>query len=136
MRVVLDTNTVVSALLFPKGRLCWLPARWTTGRVLPLISSETARELIRVLAYLKFALTPAHIQAVLAAYLPFSETPDRQQVSHAARVCRDSDDQIFVVLAFDGRADVLVSGDKALLEMRSVVPFTIEAPAEFRRRFE
>ena len=131
MRVVFDTNTVVSALLFRDGQLHWLRSRWRGGGVVALASSATVGELIRVLAYPKFRLASDDIHALLSDYLPFTEV-----VSVAARrsapQCRDPADQIFVDLALQGGADVLVSGDRALLAMRPAL--LVETPAEYRRR--
>jgi predicted nucleic acid-binding protein len=60
LRVVLDTDTVLSALLFPEGRLAWLRDAWTCGSVLPVVCIATVRELIRALAYPKFELGTRH----------------------------------------------------------------------------
>ena len=136
MRVVLDTNTVLSALLFPRGRLSWVRDLWTAGRILPLVCSATARELIAALAYPKFKLGESEIQTLLAAYLPFTEAIDISDDTVAdVPLCSDPDDQKFVRLAAIGRADVLVSGDRALLKLANRVPFAIESAADFKRRF-
>jgi len=74
MRVVFDTNTIVSALLFSKGRLSWLRDHWQCSQVHPFVSKETANEIIRVLSYPKFILEKGEIQSLLADYLPFTET--------------------------------------------------------------
>jgi len=58
MRVVFDTNTIVSALLF-RGATSWLVEHWQSGEVTLMVSRETARELLRVLTYPKFGLLPA-----------------------------------------------------------------------------
>ena len=136
MRVVLDTNTVVSALLFPHGRLAWIRHFWAEGRIMPLISQDAARELIRVLTYPKFGLSGDDIQATLAAYLPFAET-----VAVAGRVaadcprCRDEDDQMFIELGVAGKAEVLVTGDAALFDLQGSLPFVVETAADFALRF-
>ena len=136
VRVVLDTNTVLSALLFPRGRLSWMRDLWTVGRIVPPVCGATARELIDALAYPKFRLDEADIQTMLAAYLPFTETTDLNDDSIVnVPLCSDPDDQVFLRLAAIGRAVVLVSGDGALLEMAGQVPFAIEHAAEFRKRF-
>lgn len=136
VRVVLDTNTVLSALLFPGGRLSWIRDLWTVGRVFPLVCGATARELIDALAYPKFRLDEADIKTMLAAYLPFTETIDLNDESTVnVPLCSDPDDQVFLRLAGIGQAVVLVSGDGALLEMAGQVPFAIENAAEFRKRF-
>jgi predicted nucleic acid-binding protein len=54
-RVVLDTNTVLSALLFVNGRLVPLRAAWQSGELTPLLCAQTVEELLRVLAYPKFS---------------------------------------------------------------------------------
>lgn len=136
VRVVLDTNTVLSALLFPRGRLAWIRDLWTAGRILPLVCRATARELIDALAYPKFKLDQSEIQTLLAAYLPFTETIDvNDDASANVPLCRDPDDQVFLRLAAIGQAVVLVSGDGVLLELMEQVPFAIESAAEFRKRF-
>ena len=135
MKVVLDTNTVVSAVLFPRGRLAWIRESWATGRFRPLVSKATTQELIQVLAYPKFGLDEEEIEVILAAYLPYVSV-----VSGGARVaglptCADPDDQKFLTLAAQGGADVLVTGDRALAALQGQTEFDIELPAQFRRRF-
>ena len=137
MRVVLDTNVVVSAILFTKGHLTWLREGWSNGRFLPLIDTPCAEELLRVLAYPKFRLTQDDIQTLLGTYLPFTEAVNTAsaRTSRLPR-CRDPHDQKFLVLAQEGKADVLVTGDQALLALARQTRFAIETPAMFRRRFE
>ncbi|MFQ5518388.1 MAG: putative toxin-antitoxin system toxin component, PIN family, partial [Mariprofundus sp.] len=72
LRLVFDTNSVVSALLFEQGRLAWLRLFWQQEEHRPLASRATIQELIRVLAYPKFKLGEQQIQALLADYLPFT----------------------------------------------------------------
>lgn len=135
MRVVLDTNVVVSALLFPRGSLSWLPALWATGRITPLICDRTTREVVRVLAYPKFRLSPDDIHAVLGGYLPYAEVVPVSSTSlETVPVCRDPHDQMFVELASAGGAEVLVTGDADLQALAGQLPFTVEAPEAFRRR--
>lgn len=137
MRVVLDTNVAVSAILFTKGHLTWLRGGWSSGRFLPLIDTPCAEELLRVLAYPKFRLTQDDIQTLLGTYLPFTEAVNTAgaKTSGLPR-CRDPHDQKFLVLAQAGKADVLVTGDQALLTLAKQTPFTIETPSIFHRRFE
>ena len=71
VRPVLDTNVLVSALLFHSGALSWLRGAWRSGRIRPLAGRQTVAELIRVLAYPKFALSDAERQDLLDDYLPF-----------------------------------------------------------------
>jgi putative PIN family toxin of toxin-antitoxin system len=137
LRVVPDTNTVLSALLFPRGHLAWLRELWTSGRILPLVCRATARELIQALTYPKFKLDEDEIRTLLAAYLPFTDTVDVKDHAIAdLPLCSDPDDQVFLRLAATGRADVLVSGDRALLALAGRVPFAVDTAAQFKKRFE
>lgn len=135
MTVVLDTNVVVSALLFERGQLAWMRELWATGRIVPLASQATTRELIRVLGYPKFGLDEDDLEAVLAAYLPFTvvvKVPAR--APSGLPQCRDPHDQAFLRVAAAGRAEVLVSGDRALLVLTGRTTFAIESPEQFRKR--
>ena len=135
MRVVLDTNVLVGALLFPKGRLAGLREAWAGGGVTPLVDNPCVDELLRVLAYPKFALTPGDIEVLLGEFLPFAEPIRRRRAGRLPR-CRDAHDQKFLKLADAGSADVLVTGDRALLELAGKTRFSIEKPSAFRARLE
>ena len=65
-RVVVDTNVVVSALVFRAGRVSWLRSAWSSGAVIPVVSESTVTELLRVLAYPKFGLSEDDIDELLA----------------------------------------------------------------------
>ena len=136
MRVVLDTNNVLSALLFRKGHLTWLRTLWSNGRITPLCSRATLAELVRVLAYPKFQLDENEIHDAVASYLRYVEVVD-VPVDFGADLpsCRDPDDQIFLELAACGSAEVLVTGDGDLLELADDVDFAIDAPSAFKNRF-
>jgi putative PIN family toxin of toxin-antitoxin system len=131
-RVVFDTTTVVSALLFANGRLAWLRQHWRDGGSTPLISRATAAELTRVLGYPKFRLSQDDRRELLAEYLPYCEVIELTE--ECLSVCRDENDQPFLDLAQSGKADLLVSGDQDLLALAGQTTFLIETPEAYRRR--
>lgn len=128
-RVVLDTNTVLSALLFVHGRLVPLRTAWQSGTLTPLLCAQTVEELLRVLAYPKFKLDSEEREELLADYLPYGEVVTPWQSSPAVPKCRDEKDQIFLDLAAVGVAQWLVTGDQDLLSLSGQVKFQIIAPA-------
>ena len=132
-RVVFDTNVVLSALLFPAGRLAWLRAHWREGGAVPLVSPVTARELARVLSYSKFGLSEQYRVEALALYLPYCESFDPVQMCPIK--CRDPKDRPFLDLAGTGNADILVSGDSDLLVLAVKTRFLIETPESYKQRF-
>jgi uncharacterized protein len=129
-RVVFDTSTVVSALLFANGRLAWLRQHWRAEECVPMVSRTTALELTRVLSYPKFGLKPEDRQELLAEYLPYCKV--NEVTKRCPVVCRDEKDQPFLDLAQSCKADVLVSGDRDLLVLADAVNFRILSPEEYR----
>jgi len=128
-RVVLDTNVVLSALLFTTGRLAWLRHGWQRGAIRPLACRETTTELLRVLAYPKFGLSRAEQNVLLAEFLPSAEAVRLPRRRPAVPPCRDPADEVFLVLTATAGADALVTGDKDLLALRDVCP-AIVTPEE------
>lgn len=115
-RVVLDTNVLVSALLFT-GKLSKIVDLWRQGKVIPLISRETFEELRAVLEYPKFSLAPDEIQSIIEnEILPFFEVVEIQE--NVRGVCRDPGDDKFIACAVSGPADFLVSGEKDLTGLK------------------
>ena len=132
-RVVIDTNVLLSALLFHAGTLAWLRTAWQARRICPLASRETMNELIRALSYPKFNLTDGEREDLLADYLPWCETII---VSNPAEIpeCRDRFDRPFLGLALMAQADALVTGDKDLLTIAKAFPVPILTASVFRKR--
>ncbi len=128
-RVVLDTNVLVSALVFRSGPPAEIRRAWTGGRFLPLASTETAGELVAVLRYPKFKLSPTERDELLGDFLPYCEVVQVPEDDLGLPDCRDPDDLMFFRLAEAGRASFLVSGDKDILALagRFVVPIVSAA---------
>lgn len=136
LRVVLDTHVVLSALLFSRGRLAWLRAAWQQAGFVPLVSKPTTEELLAVLAYPKFKLTPQEQRELLADYLPWCETVPMPRGLPSVAPCRDADDLMFLELASVGKADYLITGDKDLLALAPDHHPPILEPEAFRLRME
>jgi putative PIN family toxin of toxin-antitoxin system len=115
LRVVLDTNLVLSALIFRKGRLSIFRELWQTERFNPLISKATATEFMRALAYPKFKLSGLEQEELWADYLTYCTVVNIPNPPPATPICRDPGDIPFLKLALAGHADYLVTGDKDLL---------------------
>ena len=134
LRVVFDTNVVVSALLFEHGRLAWMREVWWERGCVALISAATAAELLTVLAYPKFGLTEEDREELLGEYLPFCEVVEVPVSGSPTVEAEDADDQPFVDLAVAGGADLLVTGDAGLRRSCTGGPFEALAPGELAAR--
>ncbi|MGZ5102239.1 MAG: putative toxin-antitoxin system toxin component, PIN family [Usitatibacter sp.] len=131
-RAVLDTNVVVSALVFTDGRMAWLREAWQSGAVRPLVSRPVVAELIRVLEYPKYRLEPDEREILLGDYLPACEVVRVSGRSRAIPQCRDPNDRMFLELALAGKAQWLVSGDADILDLARTFPVPIVTPEHFR----
>lgn len=132
IRVVLDTNTLISALLF-SGTASRLVPLWQSRRITVLVSKEILQEYLRVLAYPKFQLGDQEIRALVEEeLLPFAETIRVRR--RLAVVRRDPEDDKFLECAVAGRAEYLVTGDRDLRELGSYRGITILTVGEFLER--
>jgi uncharacterized protein len=131
LRVVIDTNILLSALIFGSGRVGIFRQLWQDRRFQPLVSKPTVTELIRVLAYPKFKLTSAEREDLLADYLPFCEVVTMPLELPEIPICRDPFDEAFLHLAIVGQADYLVTGDRDLLVIADVFDRPIVTSAQF-----
>ena len=129
IRVVLDTNALVSALIL-RGKLNNLVDFWREGRIIPLLSRETFDEFRRVLEYPKFVLSKKEIITIIEEeILPFFEVFD---ITHEVTgICRDPNDDKFLACAVSASADFIVSGDKGLLVIKEYRSVKIVSPLNF-----
>lgn len=130
-RVVIDTNLVLSALIFANGRLTPLRQAWQSQRIQPIVSRVTATELIRVLAYPKFKLTADEQQELLADYLPCCKTVRIPEPPPRTPPCRDVFDIPFMELAIAGKATALITGDRDLLSLAGSFTCPIVSAEQF-----
>jgi putative PIN family toxin of toxin-antitoxin system len=131
-RVALDTNVLVSALLF-SGEMGRIVAGWKDDTFVPVFTRGTFDEFRRVLAYPKFSLTVQEIEALIEdEVLPFCEVIEIEE--EISGVCRDPADDKFLSCAAAAGAECLVSGDKDLLNLGSFRNIPIVSAAAFLRK--
>jgi putative PIN family toxin of toxin-antitoxin system len=128
MRVVLDTNVLVSAALkensVPAAAVHLVLERGTL-----LKSDLTAAELLGVLdrPYLARLIAPRHRDWIIATLT----AAERVSIAEGIAVCRDPDDDKYLELAVSGHADLIVSGDADLLALNPFRDIPIVTPAAF-----
>jgi putative PIN family toxin of toxin-antitoxin system len=130
IRAVIDTNVVVSALLFGgvPGELIPL---WKSGKIKPLASSDIIDEYIRVLTYPKFKLSEDEINYLLYfEILPFFEIIAIKQKGQRIIAADPSDDK-FIHCADSGNAKIILSGDQHLLSLKHYKNINIISPEQF-----
>ena len=134
LRVVLDTDVLVSALVFQSGALSWLPQAWQATRLIPLVSPVTLLELATVLSYDKFAIAPSRRLELMALYEPWCQLVVIPNPPPQVPECRDPGDIPFLELALLAQADDLVTGDRDLLDLAPSFSVPIITPNELYAR--
>jgi putative PIN family toxin of toxin-antitoxin system len=132
MRVVLDTNVLVSATLIRGGNEDRILRAWRQGGFDLIFPAATLGELARVLSYPKLRnmrwLTAGEVTALLEILTAQSVlVPGELKV----KVCRDPEDDKFVAAGIEGGARYLVTGDKDLLVLQNHDDLRIVTPAAF-----
>lgn len=111
MRVVLDSNILIAALLFPGGRAEAAVANILGGVDDLVISRPIIREVLSVLAS-KFSRDKEELSRVAVV---LGEMGEIVNPSRRLSVFRDEPDNRILECAVEGKAEVIVTGDKAML---------------------
>lgn len=137
MRVVLDTNVLVSAFVSSKGAPAQVFNLWREGKLEIVTSPEAIDELKRVLTYprlrgrLRYSDKQLHQHlSLLKEYAVFVEN-----LSVVAVVAADPDDDKFLALALASQAQYIVSGDGHLLDLGMYQGISIVTPTAFLAGF-
>jgi putative PIN family toxin of toxin-antitoxin system len=131
-RLVIDTNVFVSGLISGTSPPAQILRAIQERKVIHLVSDPIVEEYLRELEYPRIRrfrkITDAFI-ADIAAYLVYQT--ERVELVSGIRLSRDPDDDVFLATAVDGRATLLVTGDKTdLLSLGAVEGIPIVSASE------
>jgi uncharacterized protein len=133
VRVILDPNVLVSAVISPAGAPREILTAWTQERFALIVSPQLLGELRDVLTRPKFrrwvnAATAAdYVNGLTDAAIVIDDPPAQPELSP------DPDDDYLITLAHVAEADYLVSGDRHLTGLVDPTP-PILTPRQFRDR--
>jgi putative PIN family toxin of toxin-antitoxin system len=131
IRVVLDTNVLVSGF-FWGGQPRKILDAWEKKRLQLLFSQEIMEEYTRVAHVLVrklYACQDVDVSAALELLTIHGEIVS--PISLFQPVSRDPDDDKFIACALGGRCQLIISGDKDLLEISGYANITVLKPAHF-----
>ncbi len=132
MRVVLDTNVVVSATLIRGGNEGRLLRAWQRGTFELVLSPPILEEIGRVLLYEKLQkfrwMSEEEIVSLLEA---LGEESILVRGDTTLKVSRDPADDKFLAAAIEGRAQYVVSGDRDLLAVKAYGGVQVVRPSAF-----
>lgn len=140
MRVVFDSNVLLAALMFPGGRADAAVARILEGRDELILSLPIIREILSVLVASKFSRDKEELSrvAVVLGEIGTIVDPPRR-----LSILRDEPDNRIPECAVEGKAEVIVTGDKAMLALAEYESIRLITLADYldkprpggRRRF-
>jgi putative PIN family toxin of toxin-antitoxin system len=134
LRVVVDTNLFVSSLLNRQGAPAGVIDAWRDRKYLLVASEAIIMEIGRVLhspgIQSKYSILDQDIEALLALL-----TQEALVVAGQAQVSGVvpdvPQDEIFLACALDGKADLIISGNKHLLNLREYRNIPILTASQF-----
>lgn len=136
LRVVLDTNVVVSGMLWggaPREILKLASAHTIQAVVSEAMLDELSDVLHREKFVRRLQLIEKTAEQVISDYTAFTEIVEVQPLTQV--VSSDPDDDVFIACAISGRAFVVISGDWHLLKLSRIDPRTV-SPTEFLDRLD
>ncbi len=134
MRVVLDTNVLISGLAYPNSVPGKIVSTWDSHSLHVVMCKFQLQEIARVLAYPKIrkllAWDDKDIEAFVRQLLLRVELIDINDITVV--VPSDADDSPILATLIAASADILITGDRDLLSMSEQYP--IETPSQFAQR--
>ena len=132
MKVVLDTNVLISGIFF-SGLPSKILAEWADGRFELVASVEVLAEYRRVAERLQKAFPSVEIKTILD--LVTRETRIVKPAAVPKSACDDQSDLKFLACALAGGANIVVTGDRALLRSSGFRGIEVLTPREFVQRY-
>jgi len=131
LRVVLDTNVIVSAVI-SKGKPRELLNRGIENRFSIVTSDYILKEIVSVLGRPQFKTSEEETSMIVSALMQSSEVVIVE--SNFKVIKNDPDDDMILNTAHDGRADIIATGDKSLLGLRNFRKTRILSVSETLKR--
>ena len=132
MRVILDTNVLISGIFF-SGPPSEILKAWRRGDIQFVLSSEIADEYVKVAKILANDFPGIEINSILTLILTNSEIIQAPAIPH--QVCEDPDDDKFLACALASGCKVIISGDKHLLKLSGYRSIDVLTPRVFIERY-
>ena len=136
MKIVLDTNQLISAILSPDGKPAIILDEVLAGTLTLVISSKILQEAEKVLSYPKLVkllkkkgVFPEKIKALLDKLRVIGVMT--HDTLHPDVIHTDPSDNMILACAVEGEADLIISGDHHLTDLKTYQSIRIINPATF-----
>lgn len=134
MRVVLDTNVIISALLAKESTPAKILFYWQEKKMFDIVVSQAIlEEYHRAIQYphirTRHGLSDDDMKRFVSEFRALAILVESKE--EVTIVTQDRDDNKFIACALTGRAELIISGDKDLLDIKSYRDVRIITPAIF-----
>ena len=131
-RIVVDTNVMISAVFF-KGKPDVILDAWRAGKLEIILSQEIIEEYSEVLERLSNKYPAINTSGILSMFTTGCRMVEPEVIDK--QICEDPDDDKFIAAAIGGETEIVVSGDKHLLDVDGYSGIEILRPAAFIERY-
>jgi len=132
IRIILDTNVFVSAI-FWKGEPYHILEAWQEHKIKLVFSEEILEEYIRVGTILAKKYKELDLFSMIDLLTIYGELCF--PVTLETAISRDPDDDKFLACALGARCNLIVSGDKDLLDISGYADIDVLKPADFVKKY-
>ena len=132
MKVVLDTNVLISGIFFsgPPGEIL---KAWRDGIIQFVLSSDIIEEYARVAGILEEKFPDVRVNEILTLIVTYSDIIQAPPLSR--QVCEDPDDDKFLSCALASGSKMIISGDRHLLRTAGYQRILVITPRAFVERY-
>lgn len=128
MKVILDTNVLISGIFF-SGPPSQILRAWQDHSFQIEISSDILAEYQRVAESLSSKFPSIDIIPIIELFTVHCEFVDTHGVNIS--VCKDPDDDKFIECAVASKCKTIISGDKHLVKLTGYKGITVMRPRQF-----
>lgn len=131
MKVVLDTNVIISGVLF-EGNESEILELVDKNKIKMVVSKEILKEYKQVINYDKFQITKGESESIIYKIIRVAEfvVPSKK-----ISVVSDKSDNKFLECAVESDASFIISGDRHLLQLKEFGGAKILNAKDFLKRF-
>lgn len=130
-KVVLDTNILISAFGW-EGNCRDLFRKIINNELILILSKKQINEIKRVLNYPKFSFTNSQKEKFIRILYENSRIIESNSIFN---IIDDKDDNMFLEIAFDSKAEYIISGDKDLLNLKVFKNIKIISVKDFLNKY-
>jgi putative PIN family toxin of toxin-antitoxin system len=132
MKIVLDTNVLISGIFFTGPPYQILKA-WQENKIKIIVSEDILSEYQRVAEELSHQFPSVDIDQILELITVHAEIVDSSDFQ--ITICEDPDDNKFISCALASKSKIIVSGDKHLLKINGYKGIQVLKPREFTDKY-